>query len=362
MGLWAGLLLGVPLSAAQIFGEAILIRLGQAPALAALAGDYLSTLLFALVPALWLIVLRNFVSALGRPRSAAIIMIVGIVLNGVLVWALVFGRLGLPAMGMAGAGLATAIVQWAMVLAQFAVAVWGRPFRRYHVLGHFWRVDGPRLRRVFALGLPISGAFMLEVGVFIAAVFLIGAMGTVPLAAHQIAIQVASITFMVPFGVSQAATVRVGHAVGAGDLAGRRSAGLAALAIGIAFMVVMAVLLWTQRTWLAGLFIGADAKDAAAVVAMASTLLVFAAIFQAFDGAQSIAMGALRGMNDTNVPMLLAAIGYWAVGFSVAYALGVALERGVVGVWIGLAVGLAVAATLLVGRFFILTRPRPAGA
>jgi MATE family multidrug resistance protein len=356
MGLWAGLLLGAPFSAALAFGEDILLAFGQAPALAALAGRYLDTLLWCTVPALWIIVLRNFVSALNRPRSAAYVMLGGIALNGVLVWALVFGRLGLPEMGIAGAGLATTIVQFAMVAVQLAVAVWGRPFRRYRILGRFWRADWPRFRRVFALGLPISAAFMLEAGVFIAAVFVIGVMGTVPLAAHQIAVQIASVTFMVPFGIAQAATVRVGHAVGAGDRAGRRRAGMAALVLGVGFMLVMAVLLWVLAERLAGLFIGAEAKDAASVVALAATLLVMAALFQVFDGAQSIAMGALRGMNDTHVPMFFAAISYWGVGFSLAYVLGVVFEHGALGVWIGLAAGLAVAATLLVGRFFRLTR------
>src|SRR5262249_27282712 len=149
MGLWAGLLVGLPSSLVLAFGEPILVAIGQEPKLAALAGEYLSTLLWCSVPALWLIVLRNFVSALDRPRSALWVMLAGIPLNGVLVYAFVFGRWGMPELGIAGAGLATTLVQIAMVLAQAAIAVRGKPFRDYRILARFWRADWARLRMIF---------------------------------------------------------------------------------------------------------------------------------------------------------------------------------------------------------------------
>lgn len=351
MGLWACVLVGIPASVLQAFAEPILLGIGQEPKLAALAAEYVSTILWCMIPGLGLIVLRNFVSALGHPRSALWIMLAGIPLNGLFVYAFVYGRFGMPELGIAGAGLATALVQLAMFLAQLAVVLWAKPFRDYRVLARFWRADWPRLGQIFKLGFPIAATLLLEVGVFVAAVVLMGWLGTAPLAAHQIAIQIASITFMIPFGIAQAATVRVGHAVGRGDTAGVKRAGWVAIALGTTFMAAMALLLWGARFELPELFLETGAADGAEVLALAATLLIFAAIFQMFDGAQAIAMGSLRGMNDTRIPMLIAAFSYWAVGFSLAYALGIATGMGAVGVWIGLATGLALASLLLTLRF-----------
>jgi len=351
MGLWAAFLIGAPSSVALALGEPILVAIGQDPKLAALAGEYLSTLLWCSVPALWLIVLRNFVSALNRPRSALWVMLIGIPLNALFVYAFVFGRFGMPEMGIAGAGLATTLVQIAMVAVQLAIAVWGKPFCEYRILARVWRADWAKLRQIFALGTPIFGAFLLEAGVFIAAVVLMGWLGTVPLAAHQIAIQIASITFMVPFGIAQAATVRVGHAVGRGDAPAARRAGWVAIALGTAFMAAMAILLYATRFDLPALFLDPAKANGPEVVALAATLLIFAALFQMADGAQAIAMGSLRGMNDVRRPMLLGAFSYWVLGFTLAYVLGFPLGMGAPGIWIGLAVGLGCASLLLAARF-----------
>ncbi len=351
MGLWAAVIVGVPASVVLAFAEPILLAIGQDASLAAMAGEYVATLLWCMIPGIWLIVLRNFVSSLGYPRSALWVMLAGIPLNGLFVYAFVFGHFGMPEMGIAGAGLATALVQLAMFLAQLAIALWAKPFRDYRILGRFWRADWQRLRQVFALGVPISISLLLEMGVFVAAVLIMGWLGTVPLAAHQIAIQIASITFMIPFGIAQAATVRVGHAVGRGDRAGVRRAGWTAVALGVAFMAAMAVLLFAARFELPTLFLDPAAPNGAEVVALAATLLIYAALFQMFDGAQAIAMGSLRGLSDARIPMLIAAFSYWVVGFTLAYALGIGAGLGAVGIWIGLATGLALAAILLSLRF-----------
>lgn len=351
MGLWAALIVGVPASLVLAFAESILLAIGQEAKLAAMAGEYVSTLLWCMIPGIWLIVLRNFVSSLGHPRSALWVMLAGIPLNGLFVYAFVFGRFGMPAMGIAGAGLATALVQLAMFLAQLAVALWQKPFRDYSILGRFWRADWRCLGQIFALGVPISIALLLEMGVFVAAVVIMGWLGTVPLAAHQIAIQIASVTFMIPFGIAQAATVRVGHAVGRGDRAGVRRAGWTAVALGVAFMAAMAVPMFAARFELPVLFLDPAAVNGAEVVALAATLLIYAALFQMFDGAQAIAMGSLRGLSDARIPMLVAGFSYWVVGFTLAYALGIGAGLGAVGIWIGLATGLALAAILLLLRF-----------
>lgn len=358
MGLWAAVAVGAPSSVIMAFGEPILLGLGQEPKLSAMAGEYLSTLLWCTVPALWLIVLRNFVAALNRPRSAAWIMAIGIPLNGLLDYVLIFGHWGFPALGMAGAGLATALVQLGMFLAQLAVAVWGCRFRRFHILGRWWRADWLRFKHIFALGTPIAIAIVLEAGVFVAAVVLMGWLGKVPLAGHQIAVQIASITFMIPFGIAQAATVRVGHAIGRRDPAAARRAGIAAIVLGVLFMAAMTVLLVIYRVPLAAAFLDEGAADAPAVIAVAAGLLIYAALFQMVDGAQAIAMGSLRGMNDTRIPMLYAAASYWGVGFALGYVLGFPAGLGATGIWIGLAVGLGCAALSLGLRFHRLSLRR----
>src|SRR5262249_50049632 len=180
---------------------------------------------------------------------------------------------------------------------------------------------------------------------------LMGWLGTVPLAAHQIAVQIASITFMVPFGIAQAATVRVGHAVGRGDSLGVRRAGWVAITLGTAFMGAMAILLYATRFDLPALFLDPAKAEGPDVVALAATLLIFAALFQMADGFQAVAMGSLRGMNDVRIPMLLGALSYWVIGFTLAVVLAFPLGLAAVGIWIGLSVGLACAAALLGARF-----------
>jgi MATE family multidrug resistance protein len=234
-----------------------------------------------------------------------------------------------------------------------------QPFRKYRIFGELWRLDWPLMRRLLHLGLPISGASVLEYGVFGAAALLMGKIGTTALAAHQIALQVAAIMFMVPLGISLAATVRVGHAVGRGDPAGARRAGFVAILLGLIFMAVMTLLVALTRHDIPQLFLG-ESSTAVATAELTASLLVVGASFFIADGLQVVANGALRGRNDTRIPLLFAALGFWAIGFPCSYLLGFPGGLGPFGVWIGLALGLAVYAALLVWRFHLLTRePRP---
>jgi MATE family multidrug resistance protein len=266
----------------------------------------------------------------------------------VLVYLLLYGGGGLPRLGLFGAGLATSIVN----LGTFLAALWftyrRRPFRKYHVLGRIWRIDWPLMRQLIIVGAPISVAFLLEFGLFGAAGLLMGLISTTALAAHQIALQIAAILFMVPFGVGMAATVRVGHAVGRGDAAAVNRAGFIAIGLGIVFMSAMTLLVIFGRFAIAEIFLGEAADATAQLTAM---LLLVGSTFFIADGIQTVAAGSLRGMNDTRVPLLFAAISYWLIGFPCAYALGFWTPWGAVGVWIGLSVGTAVYAILLVLRF-----------
>jgi MATE family multidrug resistance protein len=351
VGLWAALLIALPLMALPFRGEQILRVLGQEPTAARLAQQYLFGLAWGILPALWFIAIRGFMSAVNRPEPVLWITLAAIPANALLVYPLLYGAWGLPQLGLFGAGLATSIVNLGTFLAGLWFTYYRRPFRKYQVLGHIWRIDWQLMRRLSIVGAPISLSFLLEYGLFGAAGLLMGLIGTTALAAHQIALQIAAILFMVPFGISMAATVRVGHAVGRGDPAAVNRAGFVAIGLGIAFMAAMTLAVITGRSAIAEIFLG-EASDATA--RLAETLLLIGSTFFIADGIQTVAAGALRGMNDTRVPLLFATISYWLIGFTCAIVLGFWTTLGAAGVWIGLSCGTAAYAVLLVSRFRLL--------
>jgi MATE family multidrug resistance protein len=356
VGLWAATLLGIPLSLVQLYGEEILIALGQTEEAASLATRYLYGLAWCLIPAWWFIALRGFMGAVNRPEPGLWITLVAIPLNAALAYALIYGEFGLPRLDLLGAGIATTIVNIGMCVAAIWVCYALRPFRKFQVMGRFWRPDWPLFRELTVVGAPISGTFLLEYGIFAAAGLMMGWISTTALAAHQIALQIASIMFMVPFGISMAATVRVGHAVGRRDSAGTRSAGFVAIWLGIGFMFAMTILVIATRDMLPVVFLGSITSENSQTAALAATLLVVGASFFICDGLQSIAAGALRGLNDTRVPLLFSFICFWAIGFTACYGLGFTLNWGALGVWIGLSLSVIIYALMLVTRFHILTR------
>ncbi len=353
VGLWAALMLGLPLTAIQLYGEDLLLASGQAPEAAALGGVYLQGLGWALVPAWFFIALRNFMGAVNRPEPALWITLVAIPANGLIAYALIHGAWGLPRLELLGAGVATTLVNLCMCAAALWIVSRRHPFRKYQVLGHFWRADWHLFGKLIQIGAPISGTFLLEYGVFAAAGLLMGWISTAALAAHQVALQVAAVMFMVPFGIGMAATVRVGHAVGRRDPDDTRRAGFAAVTLGFIFMAVMTLLVAVWRHDLPLLFLGGGAGSAGEIAAM---LLLLGATFFIADGVQTIMAGALRGLNDTRIPLLFSAISFWLIGFASAYGLAFGLGLGAAGVWIGLSIGLAVFSVLLVSRFHLLTR------
>jgi MATE family multidrug resistance protein len=283
-------------------------------------------------------------------------MLVGVVVNAVLAWGLVFGAFGLPRLGLVGSGIASSLVNAGMLVALLVYATRVRPFRRYAILGRLWRPDWPTFAEILKVGLPIGGGLLMEVGLFASAVMLMGWLGKDQVAAHQVTLQIASTSFMVPLGISMAATIRVGLAMGAGDAAGARRAGRVALGLGVLCMAGFALLFWTMPEALVGLFLDRADPASARPLELAALFILIAAAFQLVDGVQVIAAGALRGMRDTRVPMLLATISYWLVGFPAAYALAFPLGWGGLGVWIGLALALAAAAVLMLTRFERLSR------
>ncbi|SFO28013.1 MATE family efflux transporter [Sphingomonas sp. OK281] len=350
--IWVAATLCIPSWIVLWNAEPILVHLlDQNPALAHEAARFVRAVMWGMLPSLCFLVLRAFVAALEKPAWSLVVMVGLLVVNAGLNWLLIFGHAGLPALGLLGSGMASSIANSLSFVAMAAVIVYARPFRRYRLLGRFWRADWPRYRAVWTLGLPIAITLGFESTVFIAAVFLMGLLGTVPLAAHAIAIQIASVTFMVPLGIAQAATVRVGLASGRGDRAGIGRAGWVAFAIGEGFMVLTAALLVLAPQLLIGIILDVDAPANAPVVALAISLLAVAAVFQVVDGAQVIGAGMLRGLGDTKVPMLFAAIGYWGIGIGVGAWLAFARGWGGVGIWTGLATGLAVVSVLMIARW-----------
>jgi MATE family multidrug resistance protein len=355
-GLWAALLISLPIMAFSFRGEAILIALGQEAVPAHLAQQYLFGLAWGVLPALWFIAIRGFMGAVNRPEPVLWITLAAIPANAALVYLLIYGAFGLPRLGLFGAGLATTSVNVATFVAGLWFSARRAPFTDYRVLTRFWRIDWSLMRQLVAIGAPISMAFLLEYGLFTAASLLMGRISTTALAAHQIALQVVAILFMIPYGISMAATVRVGHAVGRNDAVGVKRAGHVAVLIGIVIAVILTLAVVTTRFGIARLFLGEGLTNADATIELAATLLLVGATFFVTDGLQSIAAGALRGMQDTGVPLLFAAVGYWVIGFTVACWLGFWTPLGAVGVWIGLSIGTALYATLLILRFQLLAR------
>lgn len=350
-GFWAALILALPCVVLIWQAEALLLLLGQEPELASAARPYIRIMVLGFLPGLWFMVLSEFLVAHVRPRVLLAVAVLGVGVNGLADYALMFGNLGFPRLGLAGAGVASATVNTFMFLSLLGFVLVDRRLRRYRLLGHFWRADWPRLVEILRLGLPIGVSSVAETGMFLASALLMGLLGTVPLAAHAVAIQCASIAYMVPFGVAQAAAVRVGRAIGAGDHRAADRAGWTALALGVGFAALPAALFWGFGEELTALFLDPTVAENRPVIDLAVAFLAVAAFFQLADAAQAVSAGILRGYKDTRVPMLIAVGGYWGLGLSSAALFGVYLGQGGEAIWIALAVALSLVGILLVWRF-----------
>ena len=348
--LWAAALMTVPTLIVLWNAEPIILAFGQEPELARLAAWFLKGYMWVIPPWMLFQCMRNFVSALERPRWVLVISTAGIPLNALVSWALIFGKLGFPELGLIGAGIGSAIVWTAMTLALLVVILTDRQFRRFHLFGRFWRPDWPRFRQLFKLGGPIGLTMGFEGGVFSAAAYLMGLFGAPSVAAHQIALQIAATTFMIPLALGQAATVRVGIAYGRRDASGIALAGWTAFVLSTAFMALMATLMFLFPRDLITLFLE-DTPANATVISLGVSFLLIAALFQIVDGWQVVAAGMLRGIHDTRVPMIFALFGYWAIGLGVGVALAFSMEWRGIGIWTGLAAGLGVVAVLMLLRW-----------
>jgi MATE family multidrug resistance protein len=359
MGLWAVLGFSAIAMPLVLHAEAVLVAAGQNRDIAQLAAGYLQIAGWGMFPALSFMVLRALLSAVGRAGFVLYVTLIILVVNAVCAYALVLGHFGLPAWGMRGA----AMVAFGVNLLSVVLTVWYiehvAELRRFEIFVRFWRPDWHMLREVVGLGLPIAFTILAEVSLFTVASLLMGWIGTPELAAHGIALQCASVAFMIPLGLAQAATVRVGIAAGSGDRTGMIRAAWVVIIVSAGCATIGGLLFALFPGFFAGLFLDRSKEDAALVLGFATTFVVVAGIFQMVDGLQAIGAGLLRGIKDTQTPMVLALISYWGIGFLLAYVLAFPLGWGGIGIWLGFVFGLLAASILLLGRFAILVRRLP---
>ncbi len=354
MGLWLSLGAGLGVMPLMWFSGDLLLLARQQPGVAADTEGYLRIAMIGMVPALLTASLRSHLSALERTRIVLWVTLAATAMNIALNWALIFGNLGMPEMGVRGAAVASAMAHAATAALLALYAARGPDMARWALFRNLHRPDGEILARLFRLGWPVGLTLVSESALFSGTALMMGAIGAVPLAAHGIVIQIAAFTFMLHLGLSQAATVRVGRFAGQGDPVELRRAALAALAIsGVAVAVSVVVYLGAGR-WIVGAFLDRSDAQAAEILTLGLSLMGVAALFQLVDAAQVMALGLLRGVQDTRWPLVLAVVSYWLIGIPAALLLGFTLGFGPVGIWLGLVVGLVAASALLMARFFHL--------
>lgn len=352
MGLWLSTLFGLITYPLFWFSEPILLAAGQQPEVASLAQQFLRIAGIGMIPALLVMTLRSYLAALGRTQVVLWATLAAVGLNIVLNWALIFGNWGFPELGVRGAAVASLGSQ---LLTLFVLALYAGllpELRRFRLFQRFWRPDWPAFAQVFRLGWPIGLTSLAEGGLFQASALMMGWIGTRELAAHGIALEVASLAFMFHVGLANATTVRTSRFSGIGDARGLRDGAKVSITLSAGFGLVMVVLFLSYPEQLIALFLDTSQPDSAAIISIGATLVIFAAMFQMADAMQVMALGLLRGIKDTRVPMLLAVVSYWLIGIPASFVLAFRLDLGAAGLWLGLVIGLSVAATLLMARFW----------
>ncbi|MEO1638194.1 MAG: MATE family efflux transporter [Pseudomonadota bacterium] len=350
MGLWLSIFYGLGVTLPFFWSEDILIAMGQDPDVAAEAHIYLQIVIWQMVPALIVWTLKAFLAAMEHTAIILWATLGTAVLNAGINYLLIFGNFGFPELGIRGAAIASLSVNLATVL--ILVVYINRVLPQFALFKNFWRSDAEILKRVYQLGWPIGLTSLAEGGLFSASAVMMGWIGALELAAHGIAIQLASLTFMVHIGFSQAATVRAGRALGRHDEGSLRRGGITAIGMSAGYAVVTSLVFLAIPELLVGVFVDPSDPDRATLIRIGASMIIVAALFQLVDGLQVLALGLLRGVQDTTVPMVMATISYWVVGLPASYVLAFTFGMGPVGLWLGLVIGLALAAVLLLWRFW----------
>jgi MATE family multidrug resistance protein len=353
MGMWLSLGYGLAVYPLFWWSGPVLLALGQKPEVAALGQDFLRIAGLGMIPALLVMALKSYLAALNRTQVVLWVTIAALGVNIALNWFLIFGNGGAPELGVRGAAIASLSVQVVTFGALAVYSGWLPELRRFRLWQRFWRPDWAAMRGVFRLGWPIGVTGLAESGLFQASALMMGWIGTVQLAAHGIAMELAALAFMVHLGLSNAITVRTAHFAGSDQPINLRRGAHVGIALSVGFGITMVVLFLTLPAPLIGLFLDEAKPGTAEITAFAITLLALAALFQMADAMQVIALGLLRGIQDTRVPMVMAAVSYWLIGIPSSYVLAFPLGLGGVGLWLGLVIGLICAAALLMARFWM---------
>jgi multidrug resistance protein, MATE family len=350
--------LTIPMSLLIANFDLLMRHLGQAETTVVLGNTYLDIMVWGFFPALGFSLLRSVVAAMSHTRVIMSIAIGGTIINVIGDYVLGFGKFGFPRLGIAGLALASILAMWVMFLALVAYILTHKELKTYRFFRQIYRVDRKILTSLLRVGIPIGVATALEIGLFTIVTYLMGLLGTEVLAAHQVVLQTIAITFMVPLAMSYAATIRVGQEIGQNGLLGATRAGYIGAAIGLGFMSIMAVILLLFPQQIIGIFIDTSDPRNANVVTLATGIMTIAAISQILDGPQKIIMGALYGLQDTRIPMMLSLLAFWGVGLSSGYFLGFHTSLGGSGLWIGQSIGIAISAVMFFWRFHHLVKYR----
>ncbi len=350
MGLWLSTLYALAVTPAFFFFEPIFLAMGQDPAVAKLGGEYMVFLGLSMLPAMLVAVLRSYLSALELPRIILGVTLFTALFNALLNYALIFGNWGAPELGIKGAGIASLTGSTLGIALLAYLAARARP--EHELFRNLHKPDWEYFARVFKLGWPIGLTNFAETGLFAASTVMMGWVGTIALAAHGVALQIASLTFMMHLGLSQAITVRAGRAWGKNDRIQLRAASQAAMILSLIAAAITMVVFFAIPEQLIGLFVDPNDPDRPAILAVGATLLAMAALFQLVDAGQVMALGMLRGVQDTLVPMVIAIVSYWGIGLPTSYILGFNFGLEGAGIWLGLTVGLACACAMMQVRFW----------
>ncbi|EPJ49499.1 MAG: hypothetical protein OFPII_00510 [Osedax symbiont Rs1] len=321
-----------------------------------LAQSYMDTAVWYLIPVFMFMVLRNLVAAHGDTKVILKITLLGIAINGLGNYALMFGHFGFPRMELAGAGISTTLVNFFMCALLLAYVLKHPRYKRYYILVRIYKPDWAVFKKIYKLGSPVALMIASESGLFSVAAIFMGWLSTAELAGHAVALQITTIAFMIPLGLSNATTIRVGYGYGLKNRHAVAISGWVSIGLGISCMTVTLILFYLFPEFLIHLFLDPNIPSNMSAIGYAASYLLIVTLFQIADGGQVVAAGVLRGINDTKAPMYVALVGYWLVGLPVAYLLGFTFEMRGVGVWLGLAAGLIFVAIVLIHRFWKLSK------
>lgn len=354
-GLWLVLILTVPLTLAIAYLDSWMSNFGQTETTVTLANIYLDIILWSIFPALGFIMLRGVVSGISQPRPIMLIVVVGTIFNILANYVLAFGKWGFPRLELAGLALATVATHWGMFFTLVIYILKQPQIKQYRIFRQISPCQSQVIRQLVKVGLPIAVFSALEIGLFTVVTYLMGALGTDVLAAHQIVLQTIIVIFMIPLGMSFAATVRVGQGLGQNNLEGVKRSGYLSIGVGFIFTILMASVLLLFPQLVLGLYIDINDPANEQVIAVVSPMLMIAAIGQILDGVQKISYGVLQGLQDTRLPMLVSIPAFWMIGLPLGYWLGFQNGWGGAGLWFGQSIGMAIAGIVFTGRFYYLT-------